>query len=259
MKKKRTNYSYFDNSEEGMYEFIYSHEPCSGYWFKSEDYVLNKITSKHLRHKNGNLLDIGCGDGRLSDKMYVYFENITAIDPDKKRINNAKKLIKPNLLKKTKLIADDFLHVNLPFNYYDCIICCHIIQHIPDDYLENWFKKIRQLLKPGGLLVLMTSITSANSDVFAITNEKMYWKEVDKSTFESSYNRHNLIGRQFSLKTLSKCLAEFKLQTKIYYHAMYKLNFFDSFVFRDKLLNFSPLGKFFGKRLSTDIVVVVSK
>ncbi len=260
MNKNLNTYSYFDNSSTGINEFVAINEPFRDYWQQSEDYVLDKLFSEYLvNNKAGSLLDIGCGDGRLSEKIYSHFETIVAIDPDKKRIKNARRNIAPKILKKTELVVGDFLNVEFPANFFDCIICCHIIQHIPNRYLKAWFKKIYKLLKPGGVLFLMTSITPAKSDVFVITNNKMQWRKVSQRVFESSYHEKCLIGRQFSENTISKHISKFKFRSQMYYHALYRRNFLDNLIFRDRLLNFTSAGRFFGKKLATDVIIVVGK
>lgn len=250
-------YSYFDTSEKGMTNFVRTYEPFPGYWASSERYVLKRAVDRFIRTKKtrDTLLDLGCGEARLGPVFYPHFSHIIGIDPGAKRIYNAKKKVSARLLRKTTFITDDFMDVTLPKQTFDTIVCSHVIQHVPNTYLTPWFDKMYEILKPNGLLFLMTSIHQSDEDEYVISRKGMNWEKVDKETFEKSYHSRCLIGRNFSIPTLDRHLRRFQLRSRLYYHSLYQRNILDLFMFRDRFLNVFGIGKY----TATDILIVAQK
>jgi len=54
-------------------------------------------------------------------------------------------------------------------NFYDCIICCHVLEHVPND--QRALKEIFRVLRPDGFAILQVPIkgekTFGDPDVFA--------------------------------------------------------------------------------------------
>jgi len=99
-----------------------------------------------LKKKN-KILEIGCGSGEMTKKL----ENkakITAIDLDKKQIEEARNKIKNAEFK----IADA---TKLPFknNSFDAAYSINVLHHIPP--YEKVFKEIYRVLKKSGTLFLV--------------------------------------------------------------------------------------------------------
>ena len=113
-----------------------------------------------LKLRPGNrILDIGCGTGRHTSAVYQA-ENVTAIGAD----INLKELREA----KARLVLHDRLGMHaggewglcvtdtlsLPFNngVFDIIICCEVLEHIPDHNAA--VAELARVLKPGHLLVV---------------------------------------------------------------------------------------------------------
>lgn len=99
---------------------------------------------------NGNLLEVGCGEGRGIDLLLPRVIKYTAIDK-----------IEPVIGKLTrKYPAAKFYSGNIPplsifpDNSFDSIVSFQVIEHIEDDKL--FLKEIHRVLKPGGIALLTT-------------------------------------------------------------------------------------------------------
>jgi len=98
----------------------------------------------------GDLLEIGCGEGRGIEMLRDKVSGFTAIDKIKEVIEalNAKY---PDLT---------FIHDNIPpfnkldDNSFDTIVTFQVIEHIKDDAL--FLKEIHRVLKPGGKAYITT-------------------------------------------------------------------------------------------------------
>jgi len=53
--------------------------------------------------------------------------------------------------------------IRFPDNYFDYVICNHVLEHVPDD--RSAMREIRRVLKPGGMAVLMVPLDMFNSEI----------------------------------------------------------------------------------------------
>jgi alkylated DNA repair protein alkB family protein 8 len=97
-----------------------------------------------------NILDLGCGNGRLSE---VFKEmNVTYIGTD-----NSREMIKIAKKKypKEKFIVSDALCLPFKDNIFDKVFSLSVIQHIPSVELRiKFLKEVQRVLKPKGKLII---------------------------------------------------------------------------------------------------------
>jgi ubiquinone/menaquinone biosynthesis C-methylase UbiE len=99
---------------------------------------------------SGNLLEVGCGEGRGIDWLMPKVASYSAIDKIEPVIESLKK----------KYPQGKFISGNIPplsafeTNSFDSIVSFQVIEHIKDDSL--FLKEIYRVLKPGGLALLTT-------------------------------------------------------------------------------------------------------
>ncbi len=65
----------------------------------------------------------------------------------------------------------DITNIDLPDNQFDCIICYHVLHHIPDD--EKAMKELFRILKPGGYAILQHPVDLSNESEYILPREKM--------------------------------------------------------------------------------------
>jgi 2-polyprenyl-3-methyl-5-hydroxy-6-metoxy-1,4-benzoquinol methylase len=99
---------------------------------------------------NGDVLEVGCGEGRGLELIIPKSKTFTAVDK-----------IEPVIKKlQTKFPQGTFRSMNIPplgglaDNSYDTVVSFQVIEHIQDDAL--FLSEIRRVLKPGGLALLTT-------------------------------------------------------------------------------------------------------
>lgn len=98
------------------------------------------------------LLDIGCGDGLLCEKLKKV-KIYTGIDVSLGRIKRCKKRY---FDKRNLFVIGDFLNYDFKSSQYDVIVASEIIEHVPDD--GDFLRIINSLLKPGGKLIVSTPL-----------------------------------------------------------------------------------------------------
>jgi ubiquinone/menaquinone biosynthesis C-methylase UbiE len=99
---------------------------------------------------SGNLLEVGCGEGRGISLLMQHAGSYTAVDK-----------IAPIIDKlKLQYPTGQFISMNIPpleglkDNAYDSIVSFQVIEHIQDDKL--FLQEIHRVLKPGGIALLTT-------------------------------------------------------------------------------------------------------
>jgi len=115
------------------------------------DIIIRKLSLQ----QNAQILDIGCGWGKIAD--YVSKKtgaNVTGITLSENQLNYAKKLPNENL----KFLLKDYRH--LPENVkYDGIYSIGMLEHVRGQNFDLFFNKIHNILQPGGKFVLHTIIS----------------------------------------------------------------------------------------------------
>jgi len=98
----------------------------------------------------GDVLEVGCGEGRGVGLLMEHARSFTAVDKIEAAIN----------ILKAKYPTGRFESMNIPplktlqDNAYDCIVSFQVIEHIEDDVL--YLKEIHRVLKPGGVALFTT-------------------------------------------------------------------------------------------------------
>jgi 2-polyprenyl-3-methyl-5-hydroxy-6-metoxy-1,4-benzoquinol methylase len=113
------------------------------YWDYKDNIVLNEINEL-----DNTILDIGCGEGILLEKLTKRYphRNIVGLDTMPENVQ-----IGSNLGLPVKL--GDIYHLDLPDNSMDVVILMEVIEHLVNPDLA--FEEIHKVLKPGGKLLIV--------------------------------------------------------------------------------------------------------
>lgn len=101
-------------------------------------------------HIRGDVLEVGCGEGRGVELLMQKSGSFTAID----KIEDALVVLRK------RFPTARFTSMNIPpfnglqDNAYDCVVSFQVIEHIQNDAL--YLKEIKRVLKPGGIALLTT-------------------------------------------------------------------------------------------------------
>jgi len=141
----------------------------------------------------GRVLDIGCGTGALIDRLKHRCSEIWGVDNSPEALEFCRRRGLSNL------VLSDATQVPFPSDHFDLVTAIGIIEHVDDD--RALLAEIRRLLKPGGVMILLTS------------SFPYLWSEHDTA------NNHR---RRYYLRSLKDRIGSMGFETLRFSH----LNFF---------------------------------
>jgi SAM-dependent methyltransferase len=266
-------YEYPDQDDLITRRGLEASDPYPGYWVESERRVLDLMFRAITRGKRGFaspswMMDAGCGWGRLLPTFQGHFDRVLAVEPDPGRLEGARKAAREKgFASKVDFVCSQIQELDWPEASVDVAICSHIIQHVRTDLAPRIVRRIADLLRPGGLLLLTTSHSTLGREVFALGKAdggKASFHVVDESVF----NRvafggagEGLPVRFYTIRSLEGLLAEsgleaFESRTFQIVARSRLLSAIDALVGRDRLANALPVLK---DRLGTNIYVGARK
>ena len=148
------------------------------------DYATSRMLLENLKpEKTDNVLDFGCGIGRLTNRLKNKINSITGFDIDKEYLALAKKANpEPNVSFSFKLSALESATFNKIFSFW--VLCL-----IDDDDLDVLFKEFYRLLSSKGQ-VYVFEFVSEKGDVLKDASKV---KKRLPSFYTELAERHNMI------------------------------------------------------------------
>jgi len=256
----KADYKYPDKDDKATQIGVNASEPYAGYWQESEEYVLRFVDDMLKTRKRDALLDIGCGNGRLTRRYARYFNRTVALDPDDSRLKKAEAICKSQSLSGVACVQENFIEASLTDASFDVVICSHVIQHIPSHEVNAFIAKIWRVLKKDGVLVLLTTHSRKRHSVYLAAYVEA-GKLVEPVIPELQFNELCEIPGDilpcclFSLRKLREHLQEFRIARMRVFHALHKMNPIDKFVFRDRIINLPLIRRYSGE----DVFVLAVK
>ncbi|MFH1894703.1 MAG: class I SAM-dependent methyltransferase [Patescibacteria group bacterium] len=110
------------------------------------------LAQKKINLKNDlNIIDLGCGEGKLLKLLEERFKNIKIFGID----------IEPSVIEtenflKAKIKIADIKDSGFPNNFFDIAFCLDVLEHFKD--LEIPVREIKRILKPDGLLIVSVPV-----------------------------------------------------------------------------------------------------
>jgi len=135
----------------------------------------NGILPNIEKYLRGSLLDVGCGNGRISNEIKSYFESIDAIDPAEMPHGDFKD-------EKINFIRSDLFSYSTE-KQYDVIMLYGVFYLFYQEGYEKAWAKVDALLSETGSVVIFD-------------NQK---RKISTDHFKGHYNLDRLCGTNFSI------------------------------------------------------------
>lgn len=152
---------------------------CANAYANNRDLFTNQKyledLEKHLP-KNSSVLDIGCGSGIPIDQFLLEKGfKVTGIDISDEQIKLAQQNI-PN----GHYYVRDMTEIDFPANSFDAIVSFYAIFHIPREEHLPLLKKLYQVLKPNGYLLISMGADEWEGIENDFHGAEMFWSHFGK-------------------------------------------------------------------------------
>ena len=135
------------------YEYPY-HWSLQGFWQKAYEKPLEYFNAK--LSKNDVILDIGCGDGRLTALIAGRVKRVIAIDHQQFPLDMAGVICRHLGIKNVKFEIGDARKLKYKDCGFDVVTCFDVIEHLPREDAERMINEISRVLKKDGWMCLTT-------------------------------------------------------------------------------------------------------
>jgi len=165
---------------------------------RDEKYIAEIIQRVPERSR---LLDLGCGGGLSITRRFSERFNVTGVDISPVQIELARKNV-PNAVFHCK----DMAEIDSLEGPFDAVTAFFSIIHVPRKEHSLLFKKIADLMAPGGIFFAILGPTDTGEhDVGEFLGTEMYWSHYDGNTNlrmveEAGFDilRHSIEGEEFA-------------------------------------------------------------
>ena len=99
--------------------------------------------------QGSRVLDIGCGNGVPATRELALKHAVTGVDISEEQTARARANVPT-----ATFICGDARDVDLPIGTFDAIVALYLIDNIPRDDYPAFFRRLRELLRPGGRVLL---------------------------------------------------------------------------------------------------------
>ena len=216
---RSAGYRYADPGDRLTRQLIAQSGLSDEAWERQESLVLDELTGPLTTlEPRRRLLDFGSGLGRLSVRFAGLFDQVTSIEPDVDRARaQAATVAASPYADRIQLTSGGLGPAEV--GQYDAVICSHVIQHVGTATANSILDTLAAALRPGGYLLLLTTLTSTTAERFVIkrlaAGSRVFEQDVSRAEFELAC-RTNEIGRLpvrfFSYSDLADALARRSLR-----------------------------------------------
>lgn len=121
--------------------------------YMEEARSLGNLVREHCR---GSVLDMPCGTGYWLQFYAADCSEITLVDQSENMLRQGREKAREHGVESiTRFMKSDALEVSLEDRSFDSVLVGFFLSHVTDLQMDRFFHRLRNALKPGGLLLIM--------------------------------------------------------------------------------------------------------
>ena len=161
--------------------------------------VYDIIKNQKYKKENFNILDIGCSDGLMIEKLMNRFNNegnYTGIDISEPMLQKAKYRFLDDIINGKVKIDNCDLRTDYPSGYYDAVTSVLSIQFTPIEYRQHIIQNIYNSLSPSNGCFIMVEKVLGNTDSI----NKLFVKNYYDMKKQNGYTEEQIERKRLSLE-----------------------------------------------------------
>jgi len=107
-----------------------------------------------LLGKDKIVLDVGCGDGRMSFLLSSKVKQVFGIDNQEAPVAMGKLLVAG--AKNVELRVGDARKIDFPDGTFDLVVSFDVVEHLPEETMEKMLAEMKRVCKKGGCVAIST-------------------------------------------------------------------------------------------------------
>jgi len=123
-----------------------------------------RVLISHTERKeleNKTLLELGCGNGRMTKYLAESFDKVIAVDCSKTMLEKGKEKVKAKNIEWSLTVDDSITVKDGTIDFFFTFI---VLQHCKEDTIKKYFKEADRLLKSEGLFIFQLPITKQHKE-----------------------------------------------------------------------------------------------
>jgi len=177
----------------------------------NEEEKIMQIIISEIKKKESckSLLDIGAGDGTITQKIIKYFDEVYAVE----KRNDCRLFLKALGI---KMLCKDWTKF-VETQKFDVILASHVFYYFPIPEWKTHISKMLKLLNDDGMLILITNSTNIEYSTFI---KKTYPKIIGHEfTFASVVDNLDLVPETYEI-SINRISTEISLENKEHFLSM---------------------------------------
>lgn len=164
-------------------------------------------------NRNGSVLDIGAGLGRVTAMAAGQVKELVALEPDTDRYQYTyDRFHSPPACLVYNAFASDYIRNN-PGKTFDLVVLGMVLQHVSTGVCKSLIKEAADLVNDSGVVIIATTHAIPEAEGFSYSNPapgETYVSEEEYNAYaESSGHSKGIPVRRFSKETLLNMLAPY--------------------------------------------------
>ena len=195
--------------------YICREHPLANEW-RLREASMKSLIKYFLPYKDLEILDLGCGNGWLSNQLAVNTENyLAALDVNKPELEQAVNVFSSN--KRLRFIYGDVFENILPQKSFDAVIISSVIQYFEEPALL--IERLFDLLNVDGEIHIVDSNFYRSYEIKdAKSRSELYYKNLGYPEMSQFYHHHGWNGlKKFRYEILNKSSLKFgKIMNRLF-------------------------------------------